>query len=603
MRDARRIRLLATLLFAGFLSGAAPVLAQGNSGTNQAKQQPANAPPATPPDTAAGTPAATPPKVDAGAATMALPKARPGDEALIQHLVMFDKFGRAMDPTGVCGSPRATYISPQGSFQICDTNFFSARPERELLGDFDPYMKALFDALKRSPEANTVDANKPHSHTARKVLIFIHGGLNTDKDTLQRVRKRSGELLAAGYYPIFIGWKSSLVSSWFDSVLNVRYGRWYGTPGWFLAPFYLLGDALRSIGRAPVVWTEQLTHAKDNAIALFAAQKVKANQEYCALRGDYERDGTKALAISKGTNTLPWFPDGTISGAKFAITAAVKFVMSPLLDGVGSAAWSMMERRAHLLFYDDPDDTADKVTTAPPEGNGGLAIFMRTLQEEIAVSRRACDSQAGAACVDWDITLVAHSAGAIVANDILRLFPDVEFSQVVYLAGACSVGEYERAVWPYLAKHRQTHFRHAILHDVAELKESHLHEIPPRGSLLVWIDDLFARPVVPRDQTVGRFVNLMGTLRNTPAGIRDQVSVRVFGLGNETCPGNRPCPQQHDQFTNQNFWLPELWTPKPPGAADVDRALCERVRSATSASAMRAEPAVSHSVPGAAGQR
>lgn len=494
------------------------------------------------------------------------------------HLVMFDKFGRAMDPTGICKNPRAPYPSPEREFKLCNTDFVTAQPARELLQDFDPYMKALFADLETSAPGNTVIAGNPH--VTRKVLIFIHGGLNTDKDTLARVRDKTDEITAAGYYPIFVGWKSSLISSWADSLLHVRYGRWYGKQGLWLAPFYLLSDALRSIGRAPIVWTGQLANAKDNFTAVFKPWQVKENQEYCALRSDYEGRGQHSLVISKGQETYKIFPDGTISAAKFGATAGIKFVLSPFLDGIGSAAWSMMERRAHLLFYDDPDQSVDNAATALPEGNAGLAIFIRALRERIIATQCKPDAKPEDNCVNWEITLIAHSAGAIVANDILSLFPDVEFSNIVYMAAACSVSEYERAVWPYLSSHRTTRFYHLILHDVAELKEAHLQEIPPRGSLLVWIDDLFSRPVVPRDRTAGRFNNLLDALKNTPEPIRDRVSVKVFGIGRKKeCPGDMRCPQQHDKFTNQRFWLEELWTPERPESDRVDGALCKQVKT------------------------
>jgi len=493
----------------------------------------------------------------------------------VHHLVMFDKHGRAMDPTGICSRPKPADQAANVEYKPCNTDFVTTQQPRELRQEFNPYMKALFDELKTNPKANsTIGANQ---HKNRKVLIFIHGGLNTNKDTLDRVKDRTDAILDAGYYPIFIGWQSSLISSWTDNLLHVRNGHWYGAVGLALAPFYLIGDAVRSIGRAPVVWTSQLANAKDNLTAVFAQRKVRENIEYCALRRDYEEHRQHAIAISKGKSSRT-FPEEAYSATKLSAMAAIKFVLSPLLDGVGSAAWSMIDRRAHLLFYDDPEEFFKDATTAPQEGNGGLAIFMRTLQGEIKDSQCRLESRPGDDCVNWQITLVVHSAGAIVANDILTLFPKIAFSRIVYMAAACSVSDYERSVWPYLKMHPEARFYHVVLHDVAELKESHYAEIPPRGSLLVWIDDLFSRPVAPRDRTAGRFRNLLGAIKNTPEDIRHQISVKAFGIGKHRCP--KPCPQQHDQFSNQDFWLEELWTPEVPGSTNVDDQLCHEVASA-----------------------
>jgi hypothetical protein len=174
----------------------------------------------------------------------------------IHHLVMFDKHGRAMDPTGICSQPHTGDHGAGMRYTPCNTDFVTAQPVRELGPEYTPYLQQLFAALAADPLANTPE--KGTRHTTRKVLLFIHGGLNTDKDTIARASADTDAILAEHYFPIFIGWQSSLVSSWADNLLFVRNGHWYGAAGLPLAPFYLIGDALRSIGRAPIVWTTEL---------------------------------------------------------------------------------------------------------------------------------------------------------------------------------------------------------------------------------------------------------------------------------------------------------------------------------------------------------
>lgn len=47
----------------------------------------------------------------------------------------------------------------------------------------------------------------------RTILLFIHGGMNTAKSSVERVVTHSEEILKDGIYPIFINWASSLTSS------------------------------------------------------------------------------------------------------------------------------------------------------------------------------------------------------------------------------------------------------------------------------------------------------------------------------------------------------------------------------------------------------
>src|SRR5207248_2999500 len=94
------------------------------------------------------------------------------------------------------------------------------------------------------------------------------------------------------------------------------------------------------------------------------------------------------------------------------------------------------------------------------------------------------------------ITLVGHSMGAIVCNRIVGGYPELKFKDIVYMGAACSVREFQANVVPYLVNNRHTRFYNLSLHPQCEAGEISLSQpkikfdIAPRGSLLVWLDNI-----------------------------------------------------------------------------------------------------------------
>jgi hypothetical protein len=219
---------------------------------------------------------------------------------------------------------------------------------------------------------------------------------------------------------------------------------------------------------------------------------------------------------------------------------------------------------------------------------------------------------------------MGHSMGAIVLNEIIRRYgEDLPISNIVYLAAACSIRDYQDTVWPYLKSRQRenqqemflksklvaqwTHCAsddttcasgnpprdfyqrrpqvfHLMLHPQAEAQDN----IPkiwsilnpfPRGSLLVWLDGFLMNPATPLDLTLGRFTNLMRTADFTPKTLRSQISFTVFKNGEESYT-----PQHHEGFAediklwNPDCWKPTMWETDPQqcwnGSASSGQAFC-----------------------------
>ena len=155
-----------------------------------------------------------------------------------QHIVMFDSDGSPVDPTGNIGDTRH---SPFFSYPKMPAD------------DYDRYLENLFKHITA----------KPLQGGTRKILFYVHGGLNTQVNTLERVVQPVGSdntklyeaILNGGYYPIFVNWKSSLWSSYFEHLFSIRQGTQVSVATGLATSFVVFPvDVGRSILRLPLTW-------------------------------------------------------------------------------------------------------------------------------------------------------------------------------------------------------------------------------------------------------------------------------------------------------------------------------------------------------------
>ncbi len=462
---------------------------------------------------------------------------------------------------------------------------------------------------------DTVDSEMARDDQKR-ILIFIHGGMNSPDYALDTAANKIDAITADNYYPIFVIWDSSLTATYGEHLFAIRQGRKDAdtrSSARFTWPLYLSVDLLRSIARAPAVWLQQ-RHTDDQAISaaldsMFteAAKNRQDKQEnpqhaqawmshprnvealsiYLELNRRYARDcaahgghPTTQMAISIGTDQSQ-FSDWLGRGTIYFVTLPAKMFFAPLIDALGSAAWENMSRRTQTILEGSDDFTVDRHTT--PEQlshyidhgtDGGLDAFIAALAKRASIaSARA----AGASSRNYQITLIGHSMGSMVINEVLHRQLQRESSQgagavlpvtnIVYMAAACSVRDFRNAVVPFMQSenHNQTRFYSLSLHPTAELLESNYGDLPPRGSLLVWIDNFLSDPATPLDCTLGRWANLVGVPYVIPPEMRGRVSIKAFDVLRNPDDGPRlGDPQRHGDFTQVDFWKQDFWTPLPP---------------------------------------
>ena len=245
-----------------------------------------------------------------------------------------------------------------------------------------------------------------------------------------------------------------------------------------------------------------------------------------------------------------------------------KLISAPVIDAFGSSSWDVMLRHTDMLFHKEKEcihllkKEQDKCLLRNNNqlNDGGLYFFLKELEEEINKDKNK---------ENWEITLVGHSMGTIVANKIIREFgDDLPINKIIYLASADTVEHYQDTVFPFL-KRSDAKIYHFVLHPRAEEGEknpsAYIPDLAPRGSLLVWIDNFLAKPLSLQQRTIGRYDNLMRSLHDTPDELRGKIHIRVYSAGQDSNENN---PLTHSEIAGLfKFWDDNCLELEPADAA------------------------------------
>ncbi len=439
------------------------------------------------------------------------------------------------------------------------------KPEKS--GEFAEHLAVITNAIANCANCAGGDGTK-------RILIFVHGGMNTFNQSLERVQELVPAISNASYYPLFINWDSGFVSSYWEHLLITRQGRVQPVWGPLTSPFYLAADLGRAITRAPVVWYHQLTSDASTAIRYDTPEIVRKalfSKAPSASQTD-ARHQAGELEISRGSDNRRT-PNRVWYGTSYFVTLPLKLVVAPFIDALGKGAWDNMSRRTQTMFWGpnvfkspsqfrspaknvDIEKALERI--ARPE-TGTVAQLVQSLHDLIKSDQANHRDE-------YEITLIGHSMGTIVANEIIRTHPELPFRNIVYLGAACSVSDFEKTVVPYLrnpTNHAQ--FYNLTLHPIAEAREAQwsLLDIPPRGSLLEWIDNFLASPRTVPERTLGKWENVVSTSVLIPKEIAGRVHIKAFDVGGSK-QARKEQPQKHGDFTDKDkdFWKESFWQVK-----------------------------------------
>jgi hypothetical protein len=458
-------------------------------------------------------------------------------------------------------------------------------------------------------------ADRPH----RKILLFVHGGLDAPNDTYARCAEWLQEINHddPNCYPIFVIWDSGWAATYHEYLFDVRQGRndqQTRADGRLTFPAYVLSDLLQAVARAPSLWLEQWR--SDHQAAAATVQSIldetaarrraatqpsnsaesadfwmnnprnidvlafyaKLNQRYWHDRHRTGQNEPAEMAVSLGRDDSrpgDWYG----RTATYVATIPFKLFTSPIIDAFGSGPWKDMARRAQTVlegasdFEVRPDTTDEEIARFLDRGtSGGLDSFVEMLSEM---------PQPPDAKRPYEVTLVGHSMGTIILNELLRRQVDREIQyqlhglpmrlpvkNVVYMGAACSIRDFSRGVLPFMRRpdHQNVKFYNLSLHPTAENIEAQANDLVPRGSLLCWIDEFLEDPATPLDRTLGRWDNILSAAYIIPPDLRGRVTLKAFAL-RSSGPGfdtPSPQPQKHSDFTYCPFWNWSFWQAAPP---------------------------------------
>lgn len=419
------------------------------------------------------------------------------------------------------------------------------------------YVNNILGAAATECETHCVE--NPAAPQVKKLLVHIHGGLNSYGSALARAQTIAGEMdreiPAEWHYPIFVAWPSGGLDSYAEHAVDIRVGRdeWWG---WPTAPIMVGTDIASGLVRSPYTLTLQfIVDIFAGANIAFDWQLADETLNVKAIQALMRSDSPPSrVRVAEGDYSRGFF---TQAGRLLmylgflpvkAVTAAV------VLDGMGSAAWEIMLRRTHNMYrppstYDASqfrDDPQALRANLQRESDGAMAVFMRQLADRIAKAPG-----------EYEITLVAHSMGAIIANRALWAYADagLPIKDIIYMAPACSIVEAEEMLVPYLQKNPDCEFSLLTLHPIAEVDESNFLDLVPRGSLLEWIHRWYAPPSNQGDRRLGTWESALQALAIFNP-VQDQVSIKAFGVDGGSMP------QKHGEFNDCPFWTREFRDPE-----------------------------------------
>lgn len=392
----------------------------------------------------------------------------------------------------------------------------------------------------------------------RRILVYVHGGLNWHQHALDRVVSQYSPMHEVGTYPIFINWRSFFTTTYSEHLLRIREGQ-PSKLAPVTAPVYFLTDLGRAVAMMPRTLIKQGTHLLNK----FRERGVKVAWY---LMGADVPEG-KVNPEHDFITYVPSRSSQRFSGPGWIlwsiIMSPLKWVEAPFLSDLGRPAWEMMQRRTNTLFRKPDEFSLTNCAEIESDslmqqrcrsGTGALADFVEKL-DLFLKSEGGTGHDNG----DYEVVLIGHSMGTIVLNKWLTAFPDLHVDHLVYMASASSTRQVVTHVVPYLQDHPHTQFYSLMMHPDNDNSELHFWGITPSGSLLVWVDNFLTTPQTELDRTFGRWENVRSALHVFPKEMLQsgQIRFKIFGFDEENSP------QFHGDFDRFPYWEPNFWWKGP----------------------------------------
>jgi len=400
---------------------------------------------------------------------------------------------------------------------------------------------------KYNDHINNVTLNNINKN---KIIIYIHGGLNTPYHSKKRARELLPLMLDDGYYPIFINWRSGVFTTYWEHLVHHRQGQHWKYFGYVTSPFVMIADLARGILRTPIVWWHKTgSYMKANLFGRFPS-------EINAVKN------TEILKISSSFGETPELVDTRSSTKKISdsvlggVYLVGGLITAPIFDAVGTGAWGVMKRRTEIMFTKSMPFDVDLSLKKDKKDEKDLSLEEYSkLKKGVLTNFFEALHKKQKSNPNLEIILVAHSMGTFVANNILSLskWPKIKYSRIIYMAAACSIKDFQLAVVPYLKwsknqfGNKSTKFFNYMLHPIAENLEAHGYGFGGTGTVLNQIDNFYEDPVSENQRVLGKWENVMNGINYfNIKSIKSQIYLR-------TMPFDNGYPTTHGDFDNITF--------------------------------------------------
>lgn len=440
---------------------------------------------------------------------------------------------------------------------------------------FDLHLKAMIERIRKKNEFNRDDDFDCKNKTTNHLFIFIHGGLNNYEDSVGRSVRDIQEILkftppkslddknrfdalrdpsiAVGaargrldqcerYIPLFIVWPSDGVDTYIDDAYHYEQGEYDTNYQKYAGSLEIFSDFGETIARAPQGYSH--TIRRFNKYKGSEYLNDIANKAGCE-NGSYRGLGS---IICSREGTLPKNFNETLA---YSLLTPVRLFTVPLTDTLGNRAWRSMLARTRFAFRrpiskkEHLDDLKNEVheSVLRKKNSGALRLLLEYIKKEFKLP---ADTDKKNKPIMPPITLVGHSMGTIITNQIIAEYPDFTYKNIVYMAAASSIRNFRQSVEPILHRARKENdydvqFFNLSLHPKSEAFEINLMGAVPSGSLLEWIDNFYSSPATHSDATLGKWENVFYSIYDFNKNARDSMHFKRFGL---SCAS----PQKHGEF-------------------------------------------------------
>jgi pimeloyl-ACP methyl ester carboxylesterase len=446
-----------------------------------------------------------------------------------------------------------------------------------------------------------------------RLLFYFNGGLNSQAQIEQQAARQVPCMLADGYYPVFFAWDTEALSSYWEQVSSIWDGQVdHSFTTSARTPLIVLGNVVAGLGQAPVdyfIHGRRFVRAlrRKPVCSLVVREDEKHNEALrecpAEQRVTFVDEAGGQISPDANVVTPPDTDAHQLEVGKFATYSLlwpVRMVSTPLAHGLGGAGWTNMLRRTRTTINRSiefnlnrdvdgtnrcPKDLHERMAQFT-KGTGAFAQFFEFTYRyyrgiEVTPPKWRClgdhekaeppptaDRAAEAKLIrdtlaHAEITLIGHSMGAIVINELLERFNGLPYADIVVMASAASLRDTRRVLDRFFEENNRradTYFYSLMLHPLNDARERVFGGAVPSGSLLMWVDEMYNVAKTPDDKVFGFWPTAKSARRMFGRATQEHMLYRVFSRP-QSAKGKPTNPIEHGQFNEDDtcFWRPSFW--------------------------------------------